>query len=1005
MAKAKRDRQPSLFDEEPAAPQQEPALPDGNTAPTAGATPCETRPCETRPFGPDEPAPESLAGKTVWVVDAHSLIHQVFHAIPNMTSPHGEPVGAVFGFSRDMFSLLESHRPDYLFCAFDLPAKTFRHSLYADYKMHRPEMDVDLAPQIATIRGILDAMGIPAVGCESFEADDVMATLARQTEQRGGDCFLVTADKDCRQLITDRVKLYNIRKNQYLDRAFLKVDWGIAPEQVVDFQSLVGDPTDNVPGVPLIGPKFAQQLLEKYGTLEGVLEHACEVSGEKRRQNLIDGKETALLSRKLVQLDANVPCTIPWNTAATRPVDGQRLRGLFREYGLRSLIDRVALLEQHAMAFGPPKRSTLANADDAHAVAMREDASSAANAAADATTSPATAAPEIPPSPPIQGVCHVVDTPEALALLVEQLGRQTQIAVDLETTGIWARGAEIVGFVLGWQADEGFYVPVAGPPGERHLDRQATIEALRPILTNPSIEKIGQNLKYDMIAMRAAGIRLAGVAFDTMVASYLIDAGEYNHSLDEIGRRYLGQGKTNIRELIGSGKKQKRMDEVPIADVAHYAGNDVMLPVRLRPILAERLVQDGLDKLFYDVEMPLVEVLVEIESNGIKVDCQRLAELSGQFGKELDRLEDEIYALAGHPFNIASPKQLQQILFDDLKLPVVSKTKTGASTDADVLETLALRHPLPAKILEYRQYAKLKSTYVDALPTMVHPETQRIHASFHQAVTATGRLSSSDPNLQNIPIRTEAGRAIRSAFVPGHEGWLLLAADYSQIELRVLAHFSEDVSLCEAFARDEDIHSRVASQLNGVPLADVTESMRRQAKTVNFGVLYGQSPFGLAKQLSIPKEEASRFIDAYFAGYPGVDRFLDSILEECRRKGYVSTILGRRRSIHGIRPDSGRQKNLPERTAINTVVQGSAADLIKLAMISIHPRLRREGLSANMLLQIHDELVFETPASELPRLAALVSEEMSGAQRLRVPLKVDLKVGPNWADAKRWAAN
>ncbi len=581
---------------------------------------------------------------------------------------------------------------------------------------------------------------------------------------------------------------------------------------------------------------------------------------------------------------------------------------------------------------------------------------------------------------------------------MEQLAQQTRITVDLETTAIQPRWAEIVGFALGWREDEAWYLPLRAPAGEKHLDPEHALKLLRPVLENPAIEKIGQNLKYDMIVLRNAGVELAGVAFDTMVASYLLDAGARNHSLDDLAQRYLNAHKTPITQLIGTGKSQRRMDEVPVRQVADYCCDDSMFPLRLRPILAGELRQSQLESLFYDVEMPLIDVLVELEYNGIRVDCDRLAGLSRRFGEKMSELEAQVYDLAGHPFNIASPKQLQQVLFVEQSLPVVSRTKTGPSTDAAVLEELARVHPLPAVILEYRQYAKLKSTYVDALPEMVHPDTKRVHASFHQDVTATGRLSSSDPNLQNIPVRTEAGREIRSAFVAGERGWLLLAADYSQIELRMLAHFSQDQRLVGAFAQDEDIHAQVAARIYNVGQSAVTPAMRRQAKVVNFGVIYGQSAFGLAQQLGISKEDAAKYIDAYFEGYPGVDEFFRQVLAECDRNGYVKTILGRRRAIRGVRTDAGRQRNLPERTAINTVIQGSAADLIKQAMIATHRRLRREKLPARMLLQIHDELVFEVSPDTVDALAALVREEMAGAQRLLVPLKVDVKVGPNWAD-------
>ncbi len=898
------------------------------------------------------PPPESLQGQTVYVIDAHSLIYQVFHALPEMTSPRGEPVGAVYGFARDLFYLLEVKRPDYLFCAFDLPGKTFRHELFDQYKIHRPAMPDDLIPQIGSIHRLIGALGVAALGCESFEADDVMATVARIAEERGGACYLVTGDKDCRQLITDRVKLYNIRKDQVFDRQTLKAEWGIAPEQVIDFQALVGDSVDNVPGVPLIGPKLARQLLQQYGTLEQVLEHAGEVSGAKRRQNLIEGRRQALLSRELVRLNLEAPVAIDWEAGRVGRFDRNQVLELFRDFGFRSLAEKVDALESE----------------------------------------PA------PTTPQPSAEYRLVDTPETLDTFLGQLRRQKCVSLDTETTSVWPRWAELVGFSFAWNDHEAWYLPVRAPAGERCLDLQTALDALRPVLQDPAVQKVGQNLKYDMIVLRGAGIELAGLAFDTMVASYLLDAGQRNHNLDELARRYLGHETIKISQLIGTGKSQKRMDEVPVGEVTEYAGEDAVLPLRLRPILAEKLADAGLQQLCHEVELPLIEVLAELEYHGIKIDVGRLAELSRQHAARLERLEAEIHDLAGHPFNIASPKQLQEVLFSQQKLPVLKRTKSGPSTDAEVLEELAQMHPLPAKIIEYRQVAKLKGTYVDALPQMVHSATGRVHASFNQVVAATGRLSSSDPNLQNIPVRTEAGREIRSAFVPGEAGWVLMAADYSQIELRVLAHFSGDARLAEAFARDEDIHARVAGQIYGVPLEEVTADMRRQAKAVNFGVIYGQSPFGLARQLGIDKQEAAQFIDAYFEGYPGIERFLEKVLADCRQKGYVNTILGRRRAIRGVRAEAGRGRNLAERTAINTVIQGSAADLIKQAMIAIHRRLRRERLPARMLLQIHDELIFEVPTNNLDHLARLVVEEMTGAQPLNAPLKVDVKAGPNWAD-------
>lgn len=897
----------------------------------------------------DVAPPATLEGATVYVIDANSLIFQVFHAIAEMTSPKGEPVSAVFGFTRDLFFLREQKQPTYLFAAFDRAEPTFRHDMYETYKGTRSEMPADLSPQFEHIVRVLEAMNVAVIDCPRFEADDILATVATQVDALGGECFLVTGDKDSRQLITDRVKIYNIRKDQVYDAAALQADWGIRPDQVVDFQSLVGDSVDNIPGVPLIGPKIAGELLQKYDTLDNLLAKADELPKGKRKENLINFREQALLSRRLVELDRQAPIAIDWAKGRVGGVNRDQLLALFQEYGFHSLAQKIGALP-----------------------AERVEAKWEANYV-------------------------TIDTPEKFDAFLQDLKQQTQFSFDTETTSIAPREAEIVGYSFSWTPGLAYYLPVRAPVGEARLDPTTTLEALRPVLENPEIKKVGQNLKYDIIVLRSAGVRMRGTSFDTMVASYLLDAGERNHNLDELARRYLNHTNITIESLIGTGKNQCRMDEVAVKKVSDYAAEDADVAGRLVPILAKPMSAAGLDNLFDELEMPLVDVLVELEYNGIRIDTARLAELSKKYGKLLSVLEKDIYDLAGHEFNIGSPKQLQQVLFVEQKLPTIKKTKTGGSTDVEVLEELARQHPLPAKIIEYRQYAKLKSTYVDALPTMVYPATGRVHASFNQGVAATGRLSSSDPNLQNIPVRNESGREIRAAFLPGQDGWKLLAADYSQIELRVLAHFSQDEALCASFARDEDIHTRVASEVHGVPLESVSKEMRRTAKAVNFGVIYGQSPFGLAKTLDIPQDEAARFINAYFDRYAGVEKLLTKILEDCQRDGYVSTILGRRRAINGIKNTVGRQRNLPERTAINTVIQGSAADIIKRAMINIYRRLENERWAAKMLLQIHDELIFEAPAEEIDKLAELVVAEMSGVMPLSVPLKVDVKSGVNWA--------
>lgn len=912
------------------------------------------------PAAADSPA----VGETVYVIDSHSLIFQVFHAIPEMTSPRGEPVAAVYGFLRDLLYLIQDRQPDYLFAAFDMPGPTFRHNLYDGYKADRGEMPEALASQIPKIEQMLAALGVPVVGKPGYEADDILATIARLCDERQLQCLLVTGDKDCRQLITKNVTIFNIRKNEEFGSAELYADWGIEPRQVVDFQALVGDKIDNVPGVPLIGPKIARELLDTYGSLDDVLAHAAEVKGAKRSQNLQDHAEDARLSRDLVRLDAQVPVDIDWAAARPGGYDGLKLSELCNDFGFKGLGDRVMALAEAA------------------------------------------------PEEQMEAEYEVVDTLDRLAELVAEMKSAERLSFDSETTNVNPRWAELVGLSLAWKPGKAYYVPLRCPEADTCIDQQAALELLRPLLEDPQFEKVGQNLKYDKIVLRNAGVDLQGIAFDTMIASYLLDSGERTHNMDDLARKYLRHQTIKIEQLIGKGKHQKRMDEVAVSEIGPYAAEDADIPLRLMPLLEERLKADELEELNSKLEVPLIDVLAELEFNGIRIDTERLAELSARFGERLQELEEEIEALADHPFNIASPKQLAEVLFTELGLPVLKKTKTGPSTDAGVLEELASQHPLPAKIIEHRGFAKLKGTYVDALPAMVHPETGRVHASFNQVVAATGRLSSSDPNLQNIPIRTEAGREIRSAFIAGSPGWSLLTADYSQIELRVLAHFSEDATLCEAFASGQDIHTLVASQVNGVGLEEVTSDMRRGAKAVNFGIIYGQSPFGLAKSLGISKDEAARFIAEYFARYPGVEDFMHRTLADCRRDGYVKTLLGRRRAIAGVRPPAKPkdalfevrpaplQLNLPERTAVNTVIQGTAADLIKLAMLAVHRRMQAEQLQAKMLLQIHDELVFDAPAEELDSLRQLVVEEMSGVHPLRVPLEVDVKTGADWASCQ-----
>ena len=943
---------------------------------------------------PAEPAArdDNPAGRRVFVIDSHSLIYQVFHGMPEMTSPEGQPVAAVHGFIRDILDLIEFHGADFLFAAFDHPGPNFRHALYDQYKIHRDEMPGDLQLQIPLIQQFLVALRVPVLSVAGFEADDILATVAREVAAQQGECLLVTSDKDCRQLITDRVKLFNIRKNEIVDAEKLRAIWGVRPDQVVDFQTLVGDATDNIPGVPQIGPKNAQELLQKYETLEGIFSHAQEISGPKRRENIIQGQKQALLSRQLVKLDDQVPLHVDWPLGRVGQFDLEATRELCQRCGFRQLSSRLT------------KLAGKLGGGSAEATTAQPERSSEGAEVGETLISEAAAGGSMADEAPWIANYQAVTSLAALKQLVAEMTQVGRVVIDTETTSLRPRQAEIVGYSFCFREGEAYYVPVKTPPGEPCLDHVAAREILRPALENPALEKLGQNIKYDMVVLRSAGVDLRGATFDTMVADYLLDPGERTHNLDDLARRHLRHTNITIESLIGAGKRQKRMDEVPVAAITAYAAEDADVPLRLAQMLTPRLHEKGLWPLFAELEMPLIEVLAELEYNGVRVDAARLRELGSQFSQRIAELEAEIYAAAGGPFNIDSRLQLSKLLFETLHLPVLKKTKTGKSTDAEVLDDLAKLHPLPAKILEYRQNAKLKSTYVDALLELIHPETGRVHSSFKQDVAATGRLSSQDPNLQNIPVRTEQGRAIRSAFLPGPTGWRLMTADYSQIELRVLAHFSHDATLTAAFENDLDVHAQVAGEVYGVPLAEVTKEMRRAAKAINFGVIYGQSPFGLAKALDISQADAEKFIAAYFAKYPGVDRFMSETLRTCRGQGFVSTILGRRRPVQGVRdPDlqgDKRQRTLPERIAINTVIQGSAADIIKRAMIGVYRRLKREGLQAKLLLQIHDELVLEFPPAEQDRLATLVGEEMAGAAQLTVPLKIDVKTGANWAECE-----
>ena len=893
--------------------------------------------------------------ETLYAVDVFSLVFQVFHAIPPMTSPTGQPTNAVFGFTRDLLTIIRDKQPDYIICAMDTPGPGVREEIYEDYKANREEMPDELQPQIPVIIEIMEGFGIPVLSQEGWEADDILATLARRAEEEGITCHIVTNDKDARQLITPLVTLYNVRKDRYLDEAFLIEDWDIRPDQVVDFQALVGDSVDNVPGVPLVGPKKAGALLNQFGTLEDVLAHADEAPGKKLRENLKTYADQARISRKLVELNAGLDIELNWHSARVGGFDVPALAQTFRECGFRRFIDDVRKLAPEDES---PRESLFAE-NEPHV--------------------------------------DIVGSEEQLQEILKALGPSSSVALRLETTGLDAMQSDVAAITVADDDRNATFIPLDTILVRKPVERETAWECIRLLLETKQTQLCGHDVKSTLIQLQRAGLDRVEPGLDTMVASYLLSSGSRSHKLSNLVDQYFG---SPLRALSRAGGDEDDSAPLTTADLAVHSAEEACLTLRVAERMRSELQDSDLWDLYDSLERPLITVLAELEHTGIRVDADELDRQNDEISERIEQLVQEIHDEAGEEFNVDSPKQLRTILFDRLGLPVLKKTKTGPSTDQDVLEQLAAIHPLPAKIIEHRHLVKLKGTYLDALPLMINPGTGRIHAKFHQAVAATGRLSSSHPNLQNIPIRTPEGERIRRAFVPGEPGWTLICADYSQIELRMVAHYSGDAALQQAFTDGVDIHTAVAADVFNVSVDDVDSAQRRIAKAVNFGVIYGQTPFGLSAALGISREEAAAFINDYFERYAGVAAFIDETLQKTARDGFAETILGRRRAISGIRARRGSQLNMPERTAVNTVIQGSAADLIKRAMINIHRRLKKANNSSRMLLQIHDELVFETPFEHAESLAKLVRHEMENAMQLSVPITVDLAQGDNWLDAK-----
>jgi len=845
---------------------------------------------------------------------------------------------------------------------FDPRGKTFRHELYEDYKANRPQMPEDLACQIQPIHGIIRAMGLPLLIEEGMEADDVIGTLAYEATDKGVDVIISTGDKDMAQLVSDHVSLINTMNNSYMDRDGVRAKFGVSPEQIVDYLALVGDTVDNIPGVPKCGPKTAVKWLQQYGDLDNLMAHADEIGG-KIGENLRNALDQLPLSRDLTRIRTELDLGYSVEALDPEPIDQDRLLELFREMEFRGWIQE---LEQ-------------GNGSD-------EDASG--------NTAPSSA--------PAETDYRIILTDAEFSTWLEQLKQASSFAFDTETTSLNYMEARIVGVSFAVEAGTAAYVPLThsylGAPEQ--LDREQILEQLRPLLEDRKKTKIGQNLKYDINVLANHGIELRGAIEDTMLQSYVLNAVASRHDMGSLAKRYLDRDVTSFQSIAGKGAKQKRFDDIEVEIAGDYAAEDADITLQLHETLRPRLTEDkALNSVYSDIELPLVPVLAHMEYRGTLVDANLLATQSGELADRMKALEEQAWNSAGEEFNLGSPQQLQKIFYEKLGMPVLKKTPKGAPSTAEpVLQELAVDYELPRVILEHRSLSKLKSTYTDRLPEVINPETGRIHTSYHQAVTATGRLSSSDPNLQNIPIRTEEGRRIRQAFI-APEGYRLIAADYSQIELRIMAHLSGDQGLLNAFAHGEDIHKATASEVFGVARNKVSDTQRRDAKAINFGLIYGMSAWGLGRQLGIPRDEAQRYIDRYFERYPGVLEYMDRIRKTAHDQGYVETLFGRRLYLPEINSRNGQLRQGAERTAINAPMQGTAADIIKKAMVMVEDRIAGSGFDARMTMQVHDELIVEVHEGQVSELRALLEELMSGASELSVPLLVEAGVGLNWDEA------
>jgi len=919
---------------------------------------------------------------TLYLLDAYALIYRAYYAFirnPRVNSK-GMNTSAMFGFTNTLNDIIRNYQPTHIAVAFDVPGDVFRNETFPEYKANREETPDDIKRSIPYIRKIIEGFNIPIIEMAGFEADDVVGTIAGQAEKEGFDVFMVTPDKDYGQLVTENVKMLKPGRqgnpNEFWGVAEICEKFGVEhPRQVIDILGLQGDSVDNIPGVPGVGPKTAMKLIADYGSVEGVLEHSEQLKG-KLKERVQDNKEQALLSKELATIVCDVPVSFDANEVVLEEPNKEMLRELFAELEFRTMSERIL---GEKMASSGDQMDLFGGGNTSHS----KESASNAMAVFD----------------PEKVDYQLIETKDKRTTFLKNLMKQKEVCFDTETTSIDANNCELVGVSFSWKEGQAYYVPFP----ENQAGAKFILNEFQPFFEDDQILKVGHNLKYDITVLKWYGMEVKGPIFDTMIAHYLLDP-EMKHNMDELSENYLGYRPISIETLIGKkGKNQKSMRNIPVEEVAPYANEDADITWRLYEIFKKEVESsDDLKKLLYEVEMPLVSVLAKMEFAGVKLDRNALAEFSTELDGIISNLEKEIYELAGQEFNIGSPKQLGVILFEELQIdPKPKKTKTGQySTNEETLVKYQNDQPIVSKLLEYRQVVKLKSTYVDALPELVNPKDERIHTTYMQAVAATGRLSSQNPNLQNIPIRTELGRRTREAFIPTDAKHIMFAADYSQIELRLIAHLSGDQAMIEAFNKGEDIHAATAAKVFDVPLSEVSREMRSKAKVVNFGIIYGISAFGLSQRINVSRSEASDLIKNYFAKYPGIKKYMDDSIEFAREKGFVETILKRRRYLKDINGRNPTVRGFAERNAINAPIQGSAADMIKIAMVKLDKVFEEEGFKSKMILQVHDELVFDAVKTELETIQSLVEREMMQAfADLRVPMKVDMDTGKNWLQA------